>query len=124
MNWLILLVDDDPLILKSIRGALRPLEQTGTQIWSCHSAIEAIQILEESPIDLIISDENMGEMKGTELLSWVSGHSPETRRIILTGDHSLSPLIDSHSPAGIDAYLTKPFKNQDVLSIVVWLMTN
>jgi CheY-like chemotaxis protein len=118
MNWTILLVDDDPLILQGIQGALRPLEQETARIWTSQSALEAIEILNTHPVDLIITDENMEGMKGTELLAWLSKHHPETRRIILTGDHSLAFKTDPPSQAAADAHLTKPFKNCEILTVV------
>lgn len=123
MNWLILLVDDDSLVLQGIQGALRPLEQEATRIRTCRSALEAIEILETHSVDLVITDENMAGMKGTELLIWLSEHRPETRRILLTGDHSLALKMNLPPHAEVHAHLTKPFKSRELLSVVTEVLT-
>lgn len=123
MNWLILLVDDDPLILQGIQGALRPLELEAARICTSQSALEAIEILKTHSVDLVITDENMAGMKGTELLVWLSEHQPETRRIIMTGDHTLALEMNLHPQAEVDALLTKPFKSREILSVVTEVLT-
>lgn len=116
MNRTILLIDDEPQILKSIMRALRPLVQKGIHIYTSPSAPEAIPLLQKYSIDLVVTDENMDEMKGTELLAWLMEHSPKTRRIVLTGDASLSLTVDPDYDTGVDAYLLKPFKSEELLS--------
>lgn len=119
MSQSILLVDDEPILLKCVRRLLRPIEKKGVVVWSSTSAEEAIDIISKHPIDVVVTDENMIGMSGTELLAWISEHSPETRRIILTGDISLSIALRAINHAGVDAYLTKPFNNAELLDAVL-----
>ncbi|MCA9017988.1 MAG: response regulator, partial [Planctomycetaceae bacterium] len=86
MSQSILLVDDEPILLKCVRRLLRPLEKKGTVIWTSTSAEEAVELLSKHHIDVVVTDENMLGMSGTELLAWISEHSPDTKRIVLTGD--------------------------------------
>lgn len=119
MSQSILLVDDEPILLKSVRRLLRPLEKKGIIVWTSTSAEEAIELLKKHSIDVVVTDENMVGMSGTELLAWISENSPNTKRIVLTGDISVSIAMRAINQAGVDAYLTKPFNNAELLDAVL-----
>lgn len=119
MSQSILLVDDEPILLKCVRRLLRPLEKKGVTVWTINSAEDAIELLKKHHIDVVVTDENMIGMSGTELLAWISEHSPETKRIVLTGDISVSIAMRAINHAGVDAYLTKPFNNAELLDAVL-----
>lgn len=119
MSQSVLLVDDEPILLKCVRRLLRPLEKKGIVVWTSNSAEEAVELLKKHHIDVVVTDENMMGMSGTELLAWISEHSPETRRIVLTGDVSVSIAMRAINHAGVDAYLTKPFNNAELLDAVL-----
>ncbi|WP_417382862.1 response regulator [Gimesia sp.] len=119
MSQSVLLVDDEPILLKCVRRLLRPLEKKGVVVWTSNSGEEAVELLKKHHIDVVVTDENMIGMSGTELLAWISEHSPETRRIVLTGDVSVLIAMRAINQAGVDAYLTKPFKNAELLSAVL-----
>ncbi|MCH9655128.1 MAG: response regulator [Planctomycetes bacterium] len=118
MNLSILLVDDEPQILKCVRSALHPLEKDKIVIRTSTSAEEAIELINKFQIDVVITDENMTGMSGTELLAWISKNYPETKKIVLTGDNLLSTAIRAINQGGVDAYLTKPFKNSVLLDTI------
>lgn len=118
MSQSILIVDDEPQILKSLQQVLSPLKNKSMEIWTSDSAEKAIEVINNQKIDLIITDENMPGMTGTELLSWISDNSPTTKKIVLTGDHSLSTAIRAINQGGVDAYLTKPFKQAELLDLI------
>ncbi|QDV51304.1 response regulator [Gimesia fumaroli] len=119
MSQSILLVDDEPILLKCVRRLLRPLEKKGVIVWTSTSAEEAVELLEKHSIDVVVTDENMVGMSGTELLAWISENSPDTKRIVLTGDISVSIAMRAINHAGVDAYLTKPFNNAELLDAVL-----
>lgn len=119
MSQSILLVDDEPILLKCVRRLLRPLEKKGVIIWTSTSAEEAIELLSVHSIDVVVTDENMVGMSGTELLAWIARRSPETKRIVLTGDISVSIAMRAINHAGVHAYLTKPFNNTELLDAVL-----
>ena len=118
MSQSILLVDDEPILLKCIRRLLRPIEKEGVIVWSTTSAEEAIDIISEHPIDVVVTDQNMNGMSGSELLIWISEHSPVTRKIVLTGEISLAVALRAINHVGVDAYLSKPFNNAELLDAV------
>jgi response regulator RpfG family c-di-GMP phosphodiesterase len=77
----VICVDDEPAILSALRRALRtePYETLTTE-----SPGDALRWVNTREVSLIITDQRMPEMEGTELLQEVSRRSPNTARIILT----------------------------------------
>ncbi len=80
----VLFVDDERLVLDSLSRALRPMRKT-LKMYFATSGEEALEIMEQSPVDLIISDMRMPGMDGATLLKEVKKRHPETIRIVLTG---------------------------------------
>ncbi len=78
----ILLVDDEKMVLHGLR---RALFTTGWRLYIAENGFEALKILGEHEVDLIISDMKMPEMDGAELLEKVSKKYPRVIRIILSG---------------------------------------
>src|SRR5262245_32767732 len=78
---LIVLIDDEPEVLRSLERALR---QEPYEIVSTSSPSEVLRLICERSVDLIISDQRMPEMNGTDLLEVVRDYSPDTACVILT----------------------------------------
>ncbi len=77
----ILLVDDEPDFLEIVGGFL---EDEGFSILRAHDAREALEIFENTSIDLVLSDINMPGMKGYELLHEIGKKYPTVKRILIT----------------------------------------
>lgn len=90
---------------QGIRSALR---KQPYEILTANSAKAALAILAETGIDVVVSDERMPEMGGSQLLSLVRQHHPDTVRIILTGQASLNAAVDAINQAEIYRFLVKP----------------
>jgi YesN/AraC family two-component response regulator len=80
----ILFVDDDPLVLQSIERALHPLWHEW-EIRCVQSGEAALERLAQEPFDVVVSDIQMPEMNGSQLLARVQKHYPKISRIILSG---------------------------------------
>ncbi len=101
----ILLVDDEPEILFSLRGLLR----REFDLHTAQSGAEALALLQQQPIHVIIADQRMPEMTGVELLQRVQKDYPQAIRIVFTGYADLKAVIDAVNRAQIYRYLTKPW---------------
>ena len=100
----LLLVDDDPLILKSIGSALK---KQGYGVTVAGSGEEAVRLLDSETFDLIITDLVMGGSDGMAVLQKSKEVSPETMVIILTGYGDIDSAI-SALRLDADDYLLKP----------------
>jgi len=105
-----LVVDDEP----SLRRALsRALERFG--FWSIEASDgqEAVRILEQVPIDMIITDVQMPGMDGITLLRMVSDRWPDIAVVVVTGVTEVSIAV-SCLRAGAHDFITKPFQLDDI----------
>ena len=102
----LLLVDDEPNILSSISRLLR-LE--GYTILTANSPAEAFEKLAKHPAQVVISDQRMPDMSGTEFLSRVRQLYPNTIRMVLTGYTDLDAVTGAINRGAIYKFLTKPW---------------
>lgn len=80
----VLFVDDEPQILTGLRDMLRPLRREWDAVVA-ESAEEALRVLAQEPVDLLVSDMRMPRVDGAALLAEVQARHPQVIRIILTG---------------------------------------
>ncbi len=102
----LLLVDDERNIQTAMRRALKP---DGYNIYCATSGADALKVLEKHKINVIISDQRMPEMTGSELFKKVSHRFPETIRIVLSGYADFSAVTDAINQGSISKFLTKPW---------------
>lgn len=101
----VLLVDDDPHLLS---GLLRVLRNQPYRIFTARSGEEAKQIFMKQAVDVIVADEQMPGISGSELLAWVADFFPEATRIVLTGHASVDAVIRAINRGHVWRYFTKP----------------
>ena len=111
----ILCVDDEPSILSSLRRLFRSQRY---EVLTAESGKQALALLREQPVDLIISDMRMPEMDGAQLLEQVRAHWPDTMRLLLTGYADIKSILDAINRGEILRYITKPWDDNDILLIV------
>ena len=104
-SFVVLLVDDDTNILHGYARRFRDYE---FELYTARSAEEAMDIMKRHKIDVVISDECMKGMRGTEFLAWAARNFPETSRIILTGQPSVPSMEAAINESGVFRYLMKP----------------
>ncbi|HYD80177.1 MAG TPA: EAL domain-containing protein [Paucimonas sp.] len=104
----LLLVDDEENILNALRRSLR---REGYRILSAGSAREGFEILAQQRVDVIVSDQRMPEMNGTEFLSRVRELHPGTVRMVLSGYTDLESVTDAINRGAIYKFLTKPWED-------------
>jgi CheY-like chemotaxis protein len=106
---LLLLVDDEPNVLSALKRLLR---REGYDILTANSAREGLELLAIYPVQVILSDQRMPEMSGTEFLSRVRDLYPDTIRIVLSDYTDLSTVTDAINRGSIYRFLTKPWDDQ------------
>ncbi len=107
----ILLVDDEPHVTEALK---RTLHREPFEILSAGSANEALQILARETIAVVISDEMMPGMSGSEFLAVVYRNYPETIRIMLTGHANLNVAVRAINEGHIYRFLMKPCNEQEI----------
>ncbi|MEM8668459.1 MAG: response regulator [Planctomycetota bacterium] len=110
----ILLVDDEPEILHSLKSLLRR-EFT---LHTAESGAEALKILAEHTIQVIMTDQRMPEMNGSQLLHEVNQVSPETIRIIFTGYADIKAVVDAINCGELYRYITKPWDPDELIDVL------
>lgn len=110
----LLLVDDEERILRS----LRMLFFTGYTVHTTTDPQEALHILREHQVHVVISDQRMPDMQGSELLRRAREISPATMRILLTGYSDLEASIASVNEGEVFRYLMKPWAAEEVKQVV------
>jgi len=103
----LLLVDDQPTVLETLEATLRP---GGYRIFTARSAQEAFHTLALESVDVLICDDRMPEMSGTELLVRVKEIHPAVVRIMLTGYGDVNTVTQAVNRGGVYKFLTKPWQ--------------
>ncbi|MEW6601457.1 MAG: response regulator [Nitrospirota bacterium] len=111
MDNVILLVDDEPNVISSLKRALMDEPYI---IMTANSGIEGLNILKEKRIKLVISDEKMPGMSGSEFLSAVKNLFPDTIRIILTGHASIQAAMNAVNNGEIYRFFSKPWNEIEI----------
>jgi DNA-binding NtrC family response regulator len=110
----ILVADDEEtvrMVLKQI------LEQGGFQVETAKNGVEALSKLKADNFNMLISDINMPEMDGVELLSKAKQALPELPVIFITA-FGKSQVIMQAMKSGLSSYIEKPFRMNDVIGVV------
>ncbi|KOP25094.1 chemotaxis protein CheY [Hapalosiphon sp. MRB220] len=111
----ILVVDDEPDNLDLLYRTFR----RDFQVLKADSGMKALQILAaEGEVAVIISDQRMPEMKGTEFLSKTVPQFPNTVRIILTGFTDIEDLVEAINAGQVYRYITKPWDPTELKTVV------
>lgn len=110
----ILVVDDE----ETIRDLARiHLEREGYRVLTAENGMEAIDVLQNQDVSLIITDIKMPKLNGFGLLDYTKEHYSFIPVIMLTGYIDVDLAVDSMKK-GTFHYLTKPFKKQELLAVV------
>lgn len=101
----ILVVDDEPIVIKSCEAVLMA---EGYTVEGTLSGKQAILTMEQTPYDLVITDLKMPEVDGITLIRWIKQNRPDTGIVIITGYPSQETIKDALE-VGIIDYVPKPF---------------
>ena len=113
MDRKLLIVDDEPKIYHALRRALHS-EHDWKTVYA-NGADEALEILGEQTIDVVIADENMPGMNGSQLLGLVRQRWPDVIRMMLTGDPSIDVVMNAVNNGEIYRFFTKPCSESELI---------
>ncbi len=106
----VLFVDDEERIVNLLRlGFLSTY-----QVFTATGGEQALGIIRNNAIDVIVSDQRMPGMTGIELLTCVRKESPNTVRLLLTGYSDLSAIVGSVNEAEVFRFINKPWKQDEI----------
>jgi putative nucleotidyltransferase with HDIG domain len=110
MSFKIMVVDDEPANLRMLERLFR----RDYQVVAASSGEEALRLLEQHDVALLITDQRMPGMTGVELLKRTAAMRPHTVRIILTGYTDMEALVEAINCGQVYRYVTKPWNNEDL----------
>ncbi len=110
----ILVVDDDVTIREMIS---KILSRNGYQVILASDGFEALNLLEQEQIKIVITDMKMPEMDGMELIELISKNYPDIKIIVITAFDDIYTIKDAIIK-GADEYITKPFNSHEINIIV------
>ena len=108
------MVDDDPHILEVIEARLL---SAGYKVQKANSGNHALKALQETHMDLMISDIKMPHINGMDLLALARRIQPDLPVVFLTAYGTIEGAVDSIKAGAVD-YLTKPFKGTQLVETV------
>lgn len=113
----VLIVDDEKMVSKALG---RILKKIGVEYVSCESGEQGLEELKkaEFPFSLLISDQRMPGMVGSELLEQSREVSPETIRFLISGYSDMDILVNAINKGFIQKYIQKPWDIDDLVAKV------
>lgn len=107
----VLCVDDEVNILHSLKRLLRKENYT---LLTASSGKEGLELLEKNDVHLVMSDQRMPEMSGTEFLAEIKEKYPDIIRIILTGYTEVDAITESINRGHIYKFFLKPWNDENL----------
>ena len=108
----VLIVDDEPNVCQALR---RAMHREPYEVLSAASAEEALALLAEREIDVVIADENMPGLKGSMLLARIRNQWPDIVRMMLTGDARLETVVSAVNRSEIFRFFIKPANEAEII---------
>jgi putative nucleotidyltransferase with HDIG domain len=107
----VLFVDDEVNILKALQRLLRSEEMT---VLTAPRAQEALELLDRTQAQVVVTDQRMPEMSGVDLLSQVRERHPDMVRMMLTGYTEMNVAVDAINRGEIYRLITKPWNDEEL----------
>lgn len=110
----LLVVDDEPEVCNSVAHLLRHKYQ----VLRAHSAAEAIELMAQHEVEIIMTDQRMPEVSGVEMLQKVKSRYPEAIRMLFTGYSDINSVIAAINQGHVYRYLSKPWQPEELEAAV------
>ena len=107
----VLFVDDEVNILKALQRLLR---SESMKVVTASRPQDAIELLETTPVQVIVTDQRMPEMSGVDLLSTIRERHPDMVRMMLTGYTEMTIAVEAINRGEIYRLITKPWNDDEL----------
>lgn len=122
MTLTVLAVDDEKSFTASLAVGLRTYDST-LRVLTADNGLEAVQVLESQPVDLVLTDVRMPQMDGFELLAHLSRHFPSLPVLVMTAFGT--PEIERHlADFGVNQYIEKPVDLEALAARIMSVLAN
>lgn len=123
-NKVILIIDDEFIILESLSIQISLILPENILLEAASLGEESIQLINEfkqngNELVLVISDFNLDDMKGTEILKHSVNLFPKVQKIILTGQADAALITEFKNEYGLDAIINKPWNFEEIKRIIL-----
>ena len=108
----VLIVDDEPDMLDSLRSLLR----YDFAVYTAGSGAEGIALLQKREIHVVMTDQRMPEMTGVDFLKKAHTEHPEAVRVIFTGYADIDAVVDAINQGNVFRYVTKPWDPEQLIA--------
>ena len=112
----VLVVDDEPGVLRAVIRVLAGAENL--EVETTQDPRQAIAILRERPPKVLLTDYQMPELSGLDVLREARRSAPDTIRVLLTGHADRAAVIDAINIGRIFRYMAKPWSNDNLTAVV------
>lgn len=113
-KYSVLYVDDEGTNLRVFKSNFRRFYN----VFTCETPFEAIELLKVNDIQVVITDQRMPDMTGTEFLEKILPDFPDVIKIILTGFTDIEAIKDGINRCGIYKYITKPWNFDEMKAVL------
>lgn len=110
----LLLVDDEPYLLPTLAALLA----NDFHVLTAESAEAAVEVFSRERVDIVLTDQKMPRLTGTQFLEWVRQNHPKTVRLLMTGYAELEDAVDAINRGNVYYYLLKPWRTEELLQVM------
>ncbi|MRV76249.1 EAL domain-containing protein [Duganella sp. FT92W] len=111
----IVLLDDEPAIVRALNRALR---QDGYKILAATNSTDALKLLANNPVQVILADQHMPDITGVAFMQRIKDLYPATVRIILSSYADLEPVLDAINRGAIYRFFPKPWNDDELRACI------
>lgn len=110
----VLYIDDDAANRQAFAAAFRH----DLHVLTCSDITEAMALLDKEVVHVVIADQRMPGLTGSQVLHLIKERYPTVRRMLMTGYSDIQAVIDAINLGGVSHYLTKPWDHSQVIHAV------
>ncbi|HSG06184.1 MAG TPA: ATP-binding protein, partial [Nitrospiria bacterium] len=114
LKYPILYVDDEPLALETFKAQF----EEDFSIYTANNADEALALLAEKEIFVLLADQRMPGLSGVELLARVKESHPEAIRMLITAYSDMEVVVDAINSGNVYRYVSKPYNEDEVRNMI------